>query len=311
MEIEQYIKQKKEFYNVFMTYIDDEKDHQENFTNLKTHIQSNKILENREELKNFLTLISRICLNHYCLDDFQDKIFSIFTYLRDKIKETFTKSQIISIFKSYHQAAYYIYDNQILEKYDDDISSLDFDEINSNLIQIFQKDSIKEFISLIDEIGLDLNTSINYNAKYYNFIEFSIINKSNSIIQYLTSKGIELTKSLLLFAIQVNNLEVIHLFEKNQIKPDKECLKNAIKCHHNKIVHYIIENYKETIDDNFLFSRFHYHNFEFFPLILNDDKLILYYLCKYNYVEIVKPFLKTTKIDINELIEISFIFNLL
>lgn len=310
MEIEQYIKQKKEFYNVFMTYIDDETDHQENFTNLITYMQSNKILDNREELKNFLTLISRICLNHHYHKDFQDKILSIFTYLREKIKKNFTRSQITSIFKSYIQASFFIYDNQILKEEDDDISSLDIDELNLNLIQIFQKDSFNEFISLIDETGLDLNTSICYNLKYYNFFEFSILNKSNSIIKYLTNKGIEFTESLLLFAIQVNNLEVIHLFEKNQIKPDKECLKEAIKCHHNKIAHYIIENYKETIDDEFLFSCFHYHNYEFFPLIFHDDKFILYYLCKYNYVELVKPFLKTTKIDINELIEIS-LFNLL
>lgn len=79
-----------------------------------------------------------------------------------------------------------------------------------------------------------------------------------------------------------------------------------IKCHHNDIAKYIQNMYLLNKSDfsNFKENKysyfFHSHNYEFFPTDFKN-KFIHFYLCQYNYINIVKILLShSMRIDLNE-----------
>ena len=81
----------------------------------------------------------------------------------------------------------------------------------------------------------------------------------------------------------------------------------AIKCHHNEIANYIIDNLLEiekkkekkiAFEKGFASYCFLYSNFFFYPTSLNDNYAFLY-LCKHHYPYFVRLYLKEKNIDIN------------
>lgn len=85
-----------------------------------------------------------------------------------------------------------------------------------------------------------------------------------------------------------------------------QCLNEAIKCHHNEIARYFIDNYfsnDSSVDSQCL----RYYNFAF---IQNDiygnassSSSLFYFLCKYDYYLFVNDILKNKSIDINKVTE--------
>ncbi|KAK8880721.1 hypothetical protein M9Y10_003408 [Tritrichomonas musculus] len=86
---------------------------------------------------------------------------------------------------------------------------------------------------------------------------------------------------------------------------DKEllrvCLHEAIKCHHNEIGKFYIDNYF-SIENDITSLCIQFYNFAF---IQNDalNESSFYYLCKYDYFIIVDDLLKNKSIEINKKIE--------
>ena len=76
--------------------------------------------------------------------------------------------------------------------------------------------------------------------------------------------NVKLTSSLWLYAIHSNNPDLIHLLEENKVEPIdityKECIIEAIKCHHNEIANYSFtnKNQKKFYLDDYL----EYDNYE-------------------------------------------------
>ena len=200
-------------------------------------------------------------------------------------------------------------------------------ENESYVCQLIREDSIEEFDAYINRTNSSLSSIIPDSIFETNsflqknrpsLIEYSAFFGSIQIFQYLRLKSVKLTPSLWLYAIHGNNPEMIHLLEENGVKPSNsnfvECLKESIKCHHNGISNYILNNLMEMNieinSNNFIANRvaygFHYHNFEF---IQNYDNIqfIFYYACLYDYLPIVKLLLETGQIDLNQ----KIVFNLL
>lgn len=101
MEIEQYINQKKQYYDNFRRFIENNNDTDEaNYLNLVQVVEEQKILENREELKLFLKLILIISNNYHRYSGFFNKIKKILFNIKDNIKQTFSNLEIFNIF--YH-----------------------------------------------------------------------------------------------------------------------------------------------------------------------------------------------------------------
>ena len=123
-----------------------------------------------------------------------------------------------------------------------------------------------------------------------------------------------------LYAIHGKNAELIHEIERISfdVNESKTYLEEAIKCHHNNIANYIINNYindqksendeiESNFFDNFITFAFHYKNYEFYPTDY-ENKNIYFYLCRYNYLELVKLLLGEGKLNLYDKI-ISFEFH--
>ena len=138
-------------------------------------------------------------------------------------------------------------------------------------------------------------------------IEYAAFFGSIQIFQYLRQNDVDLKPSLWLYAIHSKNAELIHILEEYVDPPEqsfKNCIIEAIKCHHIEIANYIIDNLyekrpndKNDIDLNIV----KHHNFLFFPSEF-DDKYIFPYLCAYDYPVFVEKILKNSKINVNETI---------
>ena len=93
--------------------------------------------------------------------------------------------------------------------------------------------------------------------------------------------NVELTPSLWLYAIHSNNPDLIHLLEEYHVEPKnksfEECLKEAIKCHHNDFARYIQDNLLigKVDESKILSSIFAYYNYCFFPKS-HDGKFTLH-----------------------------------
>ncbi|KAK8883918.1 hypothetical protein M9Y10_043020 [Tritrichomonas musculus] len=208
-----------------------------------------------------------------------------------------------------------------LEEIDSDIF-LNFEENRqkgeneSYICSLIQKDLVDDFISYVIQTNLPLSSTIKPSIfetnsfllknKETSLIEYSAFYGSIQIFQYLRLNNIELKPSLWLYAIHGRNADIIHLLEENLIVPEDKsyhkCLEESIKCHHNEIANYIINNFidlndDENYDNNALSYSFHYYNYSFFPTDFNN-KFIFYYACQYNYIKIVKLLLSNKK-DLN------------
>ena len=164
-------------------------------------------------------------------------------------------------------------------------------------------------------------------------IEYAAFFGSFQIFKYLLFNKVEATPSLWLYSIHSNNSEMIYYLESNKIptptfqnNDDNDyfgyeeeeynsnnnyilCLTESIKCHHNDITDYIINNFiddhkkcsaqKEEIVSNII----KYFNYKYFQI---DDIIEhgFFYLNHYNYNKLVKLLLKKKeKVDKSKLIQ--------
>ena len=98
------------------------------------------------------------------------------------------------------------------------------------------------------------------------------------------------------------------MLEDNHIKPENQesierYLRESIRCHHNDITKYILDNYIETPeekDKEIENQSIKYYNFNF---IKSFNESSFYNLCKYDYGLFVKILLNESKIYVNQKIE--------
>lgn len=88
---------------------------------------------------------------------------------------------------------------------------------------------------------------------------------------------------------------MIRILEDNSLDPALNsyvnCFSESIKCHHNSLANYFEYNY---IDESSSINSkiiFHSLNFNYIPNDLNNNE-IFYYLCRYDYTELLNLYLK-------------------
>ena len=189
-------------------------------------------------------------------------------------------------------------------------------ENDSYICQLIRNDSIDEFVIHVNQTNLPLSTQISQSIfetnsflinKEPTLIEYSAFFGSIQIFKYLQINNNKLlTPSLWLYSIHGMNHEIISILEENHIKPKvqsfKDCLFESIKCHHNEISNYFLDQNSELHSNEIEFQMFlnalKYHNYAYFPKKINDTKLF-YFWCKYDYLYFVELLLKENKIDLN------------
>ena len=255
---------------------------------------NNKILEFDQ---NIYTVIS---LDNYFTES------NFFHFFRPEIKLFESEQEIKK--ETNEEEECYEPDSDVLNNFEE---KRQIGENDSYVCQIIRNDSIDEFVIYVNQINLKLSSSIKESIyetnsflienKKTTLIEYSAFFGSIQIFQYLKMNEIELKPSLWLYAIHGRNAEIIHLLEDNHVHPPdtndsyEECLKEAIKCHHNEIANYIHDNLmnENKLNENVLSSIFHYYNYFYFPADLNNT-YVFKCLCKYNYFKLVN-FLLTSR----------------
>ena len=189
-------------------------------------------------------------------------------------------------------------------------------ENDSYICSLMRQDSISDFVSHVTRSNTSLSSTIKRSIfetnsflieKEPTLIEYATFFGSIQIFQYLRLNDVPLTSSLWLYAIHSNNAEMIHLLEENKISPPNNsyeiCLEEAIKCHHNSIANYILDNLIANISDQSKEKMtdwsFRYSNYSFLPEEYGQNDLFFYY-CRYGYFHIVDLYIESKKDEINE-----------
>ena len=173
--------------------------------------------------------------------------------------------------------------------------------------------SIDEFVSHVNRLNMPVNSEIVPSIFETNqfliknsptLFEYASFYGSIQIFQYLKYNNAKLTSLLWIYSIHSNNEELIHILEENSIEPPNNtynsCLDESIKCHHNNIANYIKDNY--LFDDKPISrNAFKYYNYNQIPDEL-EDKSIFYYLCRYNYINLVKIYIGPKMKEIKKII---------
>ena len=206
-------------------------------------------------------------------------------------------------------------------------------ENDSKICELIRKDMITEFVAHITRNGVSINARIkpsiyetnsfllkkpkepktnihllfnNQKDEGFSLIEYAVFFGSIQIFNHLRLEDVELTPSLWPLAIHGQNSEMIHFLEDNYVeledKSYKQVFYESIKCHHNDVAYFFINNFLQNNEENSqdTFNQsLKYYNFAF----LKDEFISessFFNLCKHDYCTFVDNLFKSKFIDINK-----------
>lgn len=195
-------------------------------------------------------------------------------------------------------------------------------ENDSYLCYLIRMNMVKEFVIYVNQSNIPLNSRIEMSIYETNpflmkmshtIIQYASFFGSVGIIKYIKlNEDVRLVPTLWDYSIHSQNAEMIKYLEDNHVQPRmrnyKHILNESIKCYHNEISNYIIDNLIEEenlqnndkVDywDNLCYFAFKNDNYAF----LNDNldfKYVLFYLFEFDHYPLVKLFLQQRNIEIN------------
>lgn len=136
-------------------------------------------------------------------------------------------------------------------------------ENDSHICQLIRDDLIDEFIIYVNQCNIPLESYIKHSfyethafllKKRVTLIEYAAFFGSIQIYQFLRLNNVSLNPTLWFYAIHSNNAELFHLLGENEVDVPGfsyiECFIESIKCHHNDIAEYILNNLIDQDDLN-------------------------------------------------------------
>ena len=195
-------------------------------------------------------------------------------------------------------------------------------ENDNQICELIRKDMIAEFVKYITQNCVPRNAKIrpsiyetnsfllknqdNEEDGGFSLIEYAVFYGAIQIFNNLRLEGVELTPSLWLLAIHSQNADMIRLLEDNHVKLNDKSIEQvfyeSIKCHHNNIANYFINNFLQNDEENSqdTFNQcLKYYNFAFLKNELIDESSFCN-LCKYDYCALFDKLVKDIVIDINK-----------
>ena len=191
-------------------------------------------------------------------------------------------------------------------------------EKESLICEYIRKDLIDDFIVYVNKNNVQFNALINPSIyetnsflikdqdKELTLIKYAAFFGSIQIFNYLRMNKVELDSSLWPYAIHGENAEIIHYLESNHINPEDkkylELFQESIKCHHNDIAKYFLDNFLENTKSNsidFIDQNLKYYNYNF---LQNEhiNESLLFSLCKYDHYILIYNLMKNEDININK-----------
>lgn len=209
------------------------------------------------------------------------------------------------------------YDYDVFDSFDEKCRKGENDTYVCSLIR---NDSVEDFVSYYNKKRFSLESEIRPSifetnsyliGKKVTLIEYAAFFGAVQIFNFLKINGVELPSSLWKTAIHGKNPEMIHVLEDNHVELDdktyKVYIEEAIKCHHNDIATYFLDNFAnqekeiENIEDNFdntvLSYSFHYYNIDYISRYYEHSNFLFFYACKYNYANLYNILIKTTDVN--------------
>ncbi|KAK8835963.1 hypothetical protein M9Y10_040160 [Tritrichomonas musculus] len=188
-------------------------------------------------------------------------------------------------------------------------------ENETYLCQLIRNDLLDEFITYAHKINLPLKSKIKTSIFETNLflikneptiIEYAAFFGSIQIFNFLRLSGVELNSNLWLFAIHGDG-EIIHLLEENSIKPPdnsyEKCFIESIKCHHNEMARYFLNNYLDqniiNEDESVLSQIIASYNYEFFPDDFSNE-ISFFTFCRMGNFTFAEYMLNTKSFDVDK-----------
>ena len=299
MEIQQNIDLKKTIQSNLLEFIDDESSIEENYHNLITLFNVQKIQENPDELQSVLYLILKIANNHHRSPTFFSKIEKILLFFKDSIKENLTNKRIFAIFKSNKRILLFLMKEEILipdssiaykmteVKYQkrgylhyfypeiksflndceiDQFEVEDFEEkreIGENddeLCELIRKDLIEDFITYVNKKSFSLKTTIKKS-----FFE------TNSFL-------LKMTPSFFEYSAFFGSFQIFKYFHLNGNVLSPSLWLYAVHGDNPELIQYLVENkvkpndesYKEVVKESIKCHHNEIVNYIYYN-ILNDQ----------------------------------------
>ena len=151
-------KKKKEIYDIFLEFIDcenDDDDENEKFNNFINLLNKRKILENYDEIFEFLILINKISKYHNRHLNFISRIEQTITYFEEIIKQNFTNFQIFNIFRHNMRILLFLFDKKIITVDQDILRIFQIGAQNYKTYRFYFYDKIKDQISIQDKKNIE------------------------------------------------------------------------------------------------------------------------------------------------------------
>ncbi len=246
----------------------------------------------------------------------EDITNSNFLYFQPEIQQFYNSFADKQLYEPEIQQFNKYYTGKQLNVPDDFYIKRKIGENDDPICKIILDDSIDEFITYFNKnfyLSNDvLERSIyetncflvekQQNKKNISLIEYAVFFGSIQIFKYLQMNEAIINDDIWFFAIHGNHPEIISILEENSITFDiNNCLNEAIKCHHNDIANYIIQNYlpneKKTNLDTFI-KGLKYYNFDFIDKFFVSPDFFEKF-CEYDYPIFVDYLLKTIYFDVN------------
>ena len=215
IQIQDYIRDKKELYSTLLSYIEQFDNDYIHFHRLIKLVEDKRICEDRDEFEHFLYLIVSISNDHHRIENFFNKIEQIINKYKDTIRQMYSNSQILNIFKSNKRILLYLIGNKILkndiyirseidqfffpegQKIDQDFEIKRHQgENDSNICVLIRQDLIKDFVILMNKSKISIEQKIE--SSLFETNRF-LIERNPTLIEYASFFGsIQIFQYLLL-----------------------------------------------------------------------------------------------------------------
>ena len=236
--IKEYANKMKNIQETLLRFVENEDSNDLEFDNIFKYLNDHQILENKQELKTVLHIISKISDHHYRSQDFINKIEKLLKKLQNDIKKNYSNFDIFNIFKSNKRILLFLFKEEILildntikyiiingkyktyfypeyfsielnlNKHENDL--IEFEEKrkigqnDSYICQLIRDDLIEDFIAYINRTNLSLSSQIENSLFETN--PFLLKHPNPSLIEYCTFFGsIQIFKYLRINGVEVKN----------------------------------------------------------------------------------------------------------
>lgn len=282
-------------------------------------------------LTNFVSEMKNFYSEEEIFNVFKDNFRLIYFLVNEKVINL--DSTILNLVKHGQYGQFFMYYFGLEEKLDKREKFIFFEEKNQNgtfkknqlegendilICQLIRNDSIEEFIQLFNSSKLNSNSTVlpsqfetnrflNMNLENISLIEYAAFFGSIQIFKFLLLQKVVLTSPIWIYAIHGRNYEIIHLLEENNVKMQVNlCISESIKCHHNELTEYLLNNFENSIEKFFLNQSLSCNNYSeivnYFQNVNNFDKFNLLFnlACKFDYFHICEYILKLQNFDVNK-----------